>query len=50
MEFPAWPARRNLSMTEPTSRPSTRPAPVQPWAVGLVGVMLILMLLVGLTF
>ena len=26
-----------------------RPAPIQPWAVSLVGVVLILMLLVGLT-
>jgi hypothetical protein len=37
-----------MTTSEPASR-STRPAPVQPWAVGLVGVVLILTLLVGLT-
>ena len=51
MEFPARPVGRNLSMTtpEPVSRLPARPAPVQPWAVSLVGVVLILALLVGLT-
>ena len=38
-----------MTTSEPASRPSTRPAPVQPWAVSLVGVVLILALLVGLT-
>jgi hypothetical protein len=32
-----------------TSGPAARPESFQPWAVGLVGVVLILMLLVGLT-
>lgn len=37
-----------MTTSEPVSRPS-RPTPIQPWAVSLVGVVLILMLLVGLT-
>lgn len=37
-----------MSTTDPATQP-TRPAAIQPWAVTLVGVVLILMLLVGLT-
>jgi hypothetical protein len=38
-----------MTTSEPASRLSARPAPIQPWTVSLVGVVLILMLLVGLT-
>ena len=37
-----------MSTTEPATRPA-RPVAIQPWAVSLVGVVLILVLLVGLT-
>ncbi len=37
-----------MTISEPSSRPAKPPA-IQPWAVGLVGVVAILMLLVGFT-
>ncbi len=38
-----------MTVPSPTSRLPARPAPIQPWAVSLVGVVLILVLLVSLT-
>ena len=37
-----------MTVSEPTTRPA-RPPAVQPWAIGLAGVVAILALLVGLT-
>lgn len=38
-----------MNAPEPASRLPVRPAPIQPWAVGLAGVLVILVLLVALT-
>jgi hypothetical protein len=38
-----------MATSEPASRLPARPASVQPWAVSLVGVVLILILLVAVT-
>ena len=38
-----------MATSEPAPRPLGRAIPIQPWAVSLAGVLLILVLLVGLT-